>query len=149
MSSLRSVVRPFAAALAFAFLAAPLAASAEEKAPEKAPKPAVVKLDKKERRGELPMKSEEFQKMVDERITQVRSHVELALMAQPFPDSTKEQIRKDMDKGAEAVRAAAKDAGKDGEVTAKEAQAVKDLAFKILAEARGKYLKPASKPKDG
>jgi phosphosulfolactate synthase (CoM biosynthesis protein A) len=75
--------------------------------------------------------------------------VELALMTQPFPDSTKAQIRKDMDAGAEAVRAAAKDAGKDGEVTAKEAEAVKNLAFKILAEARGKYLKPAPQPKAG
>jgi hypothetical protein len=145
MSSLRSVVRPFAAALAFAFIAAPLAASAEETAP----KPAVVKIDKKERKGELPMKSEDFEKLVEERIAQVRSHVELALTTQPFPDSTKAQIRKDMDAGAETIRAAAKDAGKDGEVTAKEAEAVKNRAFEILAKARGKYLKPAQKEKKG
>ena len=145
MSSLRTVARPFAVALAFAITAAPLAASAEEKAP----KPAVVKIDKKEHKGEMPMKSEDFEKMVEERIAQVRSHVEVALQTQPFPDSTKAQIRKDMDAGAETVRAAAKNAGKDGTVTAKEMEAVKNVAFEILSKARGKYLKPAQGEKKG
>jgi hypothetical protein len=141
MSSLRSFVRPLALALGLAVLAAPLAASAEEKGKQ----PRVEKIDKKKHgKGEFPMESTRFDEKVEARIKHAREQMEKLLAAHPLlPDATKSQIRKDFEAGAAAIRAAAKDAGKDGKVTRDEAKDVRELAREMKKSAREKYGKGA------
>ncbi|MDC0748136.1 hypothetical protein [Polyangium mundeleinium] len=140
MSTLRTFVRPLALALAFAFAAAPLAASAEEKG--KAPK--VEKVDKKKHgKGEFPMDSTRFDEKVEAKIKHAREQMESLLAAHPLPEPMKAQIRKDFEAGAAAIRAAAKEAGKDGKVTRDEAKDVKKLARDLKKTAHEKYGKEA------
>ncbi|MDI3283578.1 hypothetical protein [Polyangium sp. 15x6] len=140
MSSLRNIVRPLAFALAFVFATAPLAASAEEKG--KAPR--VEKVDKKKHgKGEFPMESARFDEKVEEKIKHAREQMESLLAAHPLPESMKAQIRKDFESGAAAIRAAAKEAGKDGKVTRDEAKDVKKLAKELKENAREKFGKEA------
>ncbi|MDI1479841.1 hypothetical protein [Polyangium sp. y55x31] len=140
MSSLRTFVRPLAFALAFAFAAAPLAASAEEKGKQ----PKVEKVDKKKHgKGEFPMESARFDEKVEAKIKHAREQMEALLAAHPLPESMKAQIRKDFEAGAAAIRAAAKEAGKDGKVTRDEAKDVKKLAKELKENAREKFGKEA------
>ncbi len=142
MSSLRRFVRPLALALAFTALAAPLAASAEEKGKQ----PRVEKIDKKKHgKGEFPMETVRFDEKVEQRIKHAREQMEQLLAAHPLlPDGMKSQIRKDFEAGASAIRAAAKEAGKDGKVTRDEAKDVRELAKELKEDAREKYGKRAS-----
>jgi hypothetical protein len=136
MSSLRTFARPLALALAFVFAAAPLAASAEEKAPA----PKVEKVDKKKHgKGDFPIESAKFDETVEKKIAHARTRMEEMLAAHPVPEGIKKQIRKDFDAGADAIRAAAKQAGKDGKVTREEAKDVRELARDLKKDAREKY----------
>jgi len=142
MSILRTVARPLALALAFAFVSAPLAASAEEGAR----KPRVEKIDRKKHgEGEFPMDSSKFDQKVEKRIQHAREQMEKILASHPIPDSMKAQIRKDFDAGIAAIRAAAKDAEKDGKVTRDEAKDVRKLAKDLKQSAREKYGKGAKR----
>jgi len=136
MSSLRTLARPLTIALALAFAATPLAASADEKAPA----PKVQKIDKKKHgKGEFPIEAAKFDEIVEKRITAARAHMEEMLANHPVPEAMKAQIRKDFEAGAVAIRAAAKEAGKDGKVTRDEAKDVRKLAKDLKEEAREKY----------
>lgn len=134
MTTLRQFIRPLALALVFATTAAPLAAFADEKTPK------VEKVDKKKHgKGEFPMEAVKFDEIVEKRIAHAREQMENLLAAHPLPDAMKEKIRKDFDAGAAAIRAAAKDAGKDGKVTRDEAKDVRELARDLKDDMREKY----------
>ncbi|MRG92298.1 hypothetical protein [Polyangium spumosum] len=140
MSSLRSFVRPVALAFAFALATAPIAASAEEKGKT----PRVEKIDKKKHgKGEFPVDAARFDEKVEAKIKRAREQMEALLAAHPLPESMKAQIRKDFEAGVVAIRAAAKEAGKDGKVTRDEAKDVKKLAKELKKSAREKYGKEA------
>jgi hypothetical protein len=142
MSSLRSFVRTFAIAAACAFLAAPLAAHAEDK-----PKtPRVEKVAKRHHdQGEFPMNPTKFTEIVDRKIDLARAQMELLLTANAVPDGVKAQVRKDFDAAAVKIRAAAKEAGKDGKVTKDEAKDVKKQSKSFVKELRAKYGKDKDK----
>lgn len=136
MTQFRSFARSFAFAIALATLSVPLLASAEETG-----KPSKVeKIDKKKHgKGEFPMDPVKFDEAVEKRIEKAREQMESLLAAHPLPDAMKQKIRKDFDEAAAAVRAAAKDAGKDGKVTKKEAKEVRELSHERKAELMKKY----------
>lgn len=136
MSSLRSFIQTFAIAAACAFIATPLTARAEDK--PKAPR--VEKVDKRtHEQAEFPMNPAKFSEIVDRKIDLARAQMELILVAHPVPDATKTQIRKDFEAAAAKLRAAAKEAGKDGKVTKDEAKDVRKQAKEFVKELRAKY----------
>jgi predicted transcriptional regulator len=145
MSSLRSFIRTLAIATACAFIAAPLAASAEEK-----PKsPRVEKVSKRHHdKGEFPMEPTKFTEIVDRKIDLARAQMELIMTANALPDGVKAQIRKDFDAAAVKMRAAAKDAGKDGKVSKEEAKDVRKQARGFVNQLREKYGKDKDKSAD-
>lgn len=137
MSNLRTFIRTLAIAAACASIAAPLAASAEEKV-DKTPR--VEKVAKRHHdKGEFPMTPEKFEKIVEKKIEKTRSKMESILTAAALPDAVKAQVRKDFDAAAAKVRAAAKEAGKDGKVTKEEAKDVRKQARSFVKELRAKY----------
>jgi len=143
MSSLRSFIRTLAIASAFAFIAAPLTASADEK--PKAPR--VEKVSKRHHdKAEFPMEPTKFTEVVDRKIEHARTKMEAILTAAAVPDTVKTQVRKDFEAAAVKVRAAAKEAGKDGKVTKEEAQDVRKEARSFVKQLRDKY--GADKGKD-
>jgi hypothetical protein len=132
MSTLRSFARPLALALAFVFTAAPLVASAGTKEP--------APTEEHGKKGhKFPVDADKFQKHVDKRIEHAKKKLEHILAEHNVPDALKQQIRKDFDDSAAAVRAAAAKAGQDGKVTREEADQVRDLAKDLLHKAREKY----------
>lgn len=136
MSSLHSFIRTFAIAAACAFVATPLAARAEDK--PKAPR--VEKVDKRHHdQGEFPMNPTKFSELVDRKIDLARAQMELLLTANSVPDGIKAQIRKDFEAAAVKVRAAAKEASKDGKVTKDEAKDVRQQARSFVKDLRAKY----------
>lgn len=142
MSSLRSFIRTLSIAAACAFITAPLTASAEEK-PQA---PRVEKVGKRHHdKAEFPMEPTKFSEKVDKKIEHARTQMEAILAANPLPDGVKAQIRKDFDAAVVKVRAAAKDAGKDGKVTKEEAKDVRKEARSITKELRQKYGKDKDK----
>ena len=147
MSSLRSFIQTFAIAAACAFIATPLAAHAEEK--PKAPR--VEKVDKRHHdhdKGEFPMNPTKFSEIVDRKIDLARAQMELILTTNSIPDAVKAQIRKDFEAATVKVRAAAKEAGKDGKVTKDEAKEVRKQGRSFVKELREKYGKDKDKDKD-
>ena len=136
MSSLCSFIRTLSIAAACAFITAPLTASAEEK-----PKtPRVEKVSKRHHdKAEFPMEPTKFSEIVDRKIEHARTKMEAILTANAVPDGIKAQIRKDFEAAAVKVRAAAKDAGKDGKVTKEEAKDVRHEARGFMKQLREKY----------
>ena len=145
MSSLRSFIQTLAIAAACAFVATPLAARAEDK-PQA---PRVEKVDKRHHddKGDFPMNPTKFSEIVDRKIDLARAQMELILTANSVPDAVKAQIRKDFEAAAVKVRAAAKEAGKDGKVTKDEAKDVRKEGKSFIKGLRAKYGK--DKDKDG
>jgi hypothetical protein len=142
MSSLRSFLRTVAIASAFAFIAAPLTASADEK--PKAPR--VEKVSKRHHdKAEFPMEPTKFTEIVDRKLEHARTKMEQLMTAAALPDGAKAQIRKDFEAAAVKVRAAAKDAGKDGKVTKEEAKDVRQEARSFVKQLREKYGKDKDK----
>ena len=140
MKSIRSIVRPVAVALVFAFAssAAPLTALAADRVP-------VAETKKKESR--FPMKAESFNKVIDKRIAKMRERLTQMLANHKVPESVQAQAKKDFDDGAVIVRAAATRVGADGTVTKDEAKEVRDLAKDMKRKARAKYLPGKGKGK--
>ncbi len=142
MSSLRSFIRTFVIASACAFIAAPLTASADEK-------PSVPRVEKVSKRhhdkAEVPMEPTKFTEIVDRKIDHARKQMELILSTAALPDGVKAQVRKDFETAAVKVRAAAKEAGKDGKVTKEEAKDVRHEARGFVKQLREKYGKDKDK----
>ncbi len=142
MSSLRSFIRALAIASAFAFVAAPIAASADEK--PKAPR--VEKVSKRHHdKAEFPMEPTKFTEIVDRKIEHARTKMEAIMTAGAVPDGVKAQVRKDFEAAAVKVRAAAKEAGKDGKVTKEEAKDVRQESRTFMKQLREKYGKDKDK----
>lgn len=142
MSSLRSFIRTLAIASAFAFVAAPLTASADEKPSA----PRVEKVSKRHHdKAEFPMEPTKFTEIVERKLEHARTQMELVISAAALPDGVKAQIRKDFDAAAVKVRAAAKEAGKDGKVTKEEAKDVRKDARGFVKQLREKYGKDKDK----
>jgi Spy/CpxP family protein refolding chaperone len=138
MSTLRSTIRPFAVALTLALTAAPVAAFAQDKAAA----PKEHKGDKRHHgKGDLqfPVEGAAFQAHIEARIGKWREKLDAYLASHPVPDTVKAQIRKDFDSGTASVRAAAKEAAKDGQVTREEADGVDKLARDLKREGFQKY----------
>jgi len=147
MSSLRSFVQTLAIAAACAFIATPLAARAEDK-PQA---PRVEKVDKRNHddKGDFPMNPTKFTEIVDKKIDVARAQMELILTTASVADPVKAQIRKDFEAAVVKVRAAAKEAGKDGKVTKDEAKDVRKEGKSFVKQLREKYGKDKDKDKDG
>lgn len=142
MSSLRSFIRTLAIAAACAFITAPLAAHAEDK--PKAPR--VEKADKRHHdKNQFPMEPKKFDEVVERKIDHARTTMEALMTANALPDAVKAQIRKDFDSMAGKVRAAAKEAEKDGKVTKDEAKDVRHQAKGFVKDLRAKYGKEKDK----
>lgn len=144
MSSLRTFIKALAIAAACSFIATPLVARAEDK--PKAPR--VEKVDKqKHGKGEFPMESAKFSEIVEAKIQLARSQMEMILTANSVPDAVKAQVRKDFEAAAIKIKAATKEAGKDGKVTKDEAKDIRHQSKSFIKEVREKYGKGDGKDK--
>ncbi len=142
MSSLRTIVKALAIAAVCAFITTPLAARAEDK--PKAPR--VEKAGKHHHdKGEFPMEPTKFSELVERKIEVARAQMEFLMTASSVPDAVKTQARKDFEAAAVKIRAATKEAGKDGKVTKEEAKDVRHQAKDSAKQMREKY----GKDKDG
>ena len=130
MKSIRSIVRPVAAALVFALCAAPITAFAGDREPAGETKKA----------PSFPMTAESFNKLIEKRITKTREHLTEKLAERKVPEAKQAEIKKDFEAGAAAIRAAAAKAGADGTVTKEEAKDVRGLAKDLRQKAREKYM---------
>jgi len=142
MTSLRSFIRTLVIVAACGFIAAPLTASAEEK-------PQAPHGEKSGKRhhdqGEFPMDPTKYNEIVERKIEVARAQMELIMTANSLPDGVKAQIRKDFDAAIVKVRAAAKEAGKDGKVTKDEAKDVRQEGRSFVKQLREKYGKDKDK----
>ena len=137
------IVRSVAAALALTAVAVPATALADAtpgtppaaRAGDKAAKKAKDKGAK-----QFPMKAATFKDHVEKRIAKAREKLGEQLERHNVPQATRDQVMKDFEAGAVAVRAAADRVAKDGEVTQQEAKEVRDLAKDLKQKAREKYL---------
>lgn len=144
MLSLRSFINTLAIAAACSFIATPLVARAEDK--PKAPR--VEKVDKaKHGKGEFPMETAKFSELVEAKIQLARAQMELLLTANSVPEATKAQVRKDFEAAAIKIKAATKEAGKDGKVTKDEAKDVRKESKSFIKDLREKYGKGDAKGK--
>jgi hypothetical protein len=144
MSSLRSFINTLAIAAACSFIATPFVARAEDK--PKAPR--VEKVEKRTKdKGEFPMEPAKFSELVDRKIDLARAQMELLLTANAVPDNVKAQVRKDFDAAVVKIKAATKEAGKDGKVTKEEAKDVRHQAKAVVKEIKAKYGKDDGKDK--
>jgi hypothetical protein len=155
----RTLVRPLFVALSLAF-ATTAAAPAFADGPDTKPAPAKEEKAKGDKakgehaKGEgkrghaktrrlgalekFPMTSDKFEKIVDGRITHMKSKVETAMKKHNVPDADKAKVMKEVDDGAALIRAAAKKAGADGQVTKAEAMEVQALAKKLREQIHAK-----------
>lgn len=144
MSSLRSFIKTLAIVAACSFIATPLVARAEDK--PKAPR--VEKVDKqKHGKGEFPMEATKFSEVVDAKIQLARAQMEMILTANSVPENVKAQVRKDFEAAAIKIKAATKEAGKDGKVTKEEAKDVRKESKSFIKDLREKYGKDGGKDK--
>jgi hypothetical protein len=141
----RTFVRPMLVALSLAFAstaAAPaFADGADAKAAdhkEKGHKKGDKKHDKKDRPS-FPVTADNFTKMVDGRLSKVKTKLESGLEKHKVEAAAKTKILKDFDDGAALVRTAVKRVGKDGEVTKDEAKEVRELVKSLRTQMRAKY----------
>ena len=147
----RTFIRPLFVALSLAFAtsaAAPAFADGADAKPAPA-KDAKAIHAKKLRLGnaeKFPMTADKFTKVVDKRIERVKAKVEGAMKKHKVADADKAKVLKEFDDGAALVRAAAKKAGTDGQVTAAEAKEVQALAKKLHEQMRTKLGKDKKIP---
>lgn len=134
MSHLRTFFRPLAVALSLTFVAAPLTALA---APPDATH-AGAKREAKDGQKHFPMAAAQFEKRVDKRIEKAREKLEKRMGKRNVPDTKRAEMRKRFEESATALRAAAKRAGADGQVTADEAKEVRERARELRGKGKGK-----------
>lgn len=140
----RSMIRPLFVALSLAFAttaAAPaFADGAHAKAAEhKEGKRKAEKGKDKDKAKRFPIAADKFTRMVDSRIVKAKEKLTTKLDEHKVGADQKAKILKDFDDGAALVRAAAKRAGKDGEVTKDEAKEVRGLVKTLREQMRAKY----------
>src|SRR4051812_3843424 len=131
----RSFVRPLFVALSLAFATTAAAPAFADGAGAKA----AEHKDGKEKAKHFPIAADKFTKMVDSRLVKAKEKLEAGLTKHKVEDAQKTKILKDFDDGAALVRAAAKRAGKDGEVTKDEAKEVRGLVKTLREQMRAKY----------
>jgi hypothetical protein len=143
----RTFVRPLFVALSLAFATTAAApafadgadAKTEAKGKEKSHEHGKGKGKDK---AHFPMTADKFTKAVDKRIEHAKTKLEAGIKKNSVSDTEKAKLLKSFDDGAALVRAAAKKAGSDGEVTKAEAQEVhalaKTLHKQIRTELKGK-----------
>ena len=143
----RSFVRPLFVALSLAFATTAAAPAFADGAGAKA---AEHKEGKgKDKAKHFPIAADKFNKMVDSRLAKAKDKLEEGLTKHKVESDKKTKILKDFDDGAALVRAAAKRAGKDGEVTKDEAKEVRGLVKTLREQMRAKFApKKSEKAKD-
>lgn len=104
--------------------------------------------DKDKAEKKFPMPGDKFSKVVEGRLSKAREKLGSALSKNGVADAKKAEILKEFDKGATAVRDAAKTAAKDGQVTKEEAKTVRASAKALKKELRDKYLPKKKDAKD-
>ena len=140
----RSIVRPLFVALSLAFATTAAAPAFADGADAKA---AEHKEHKAKAAKRFPMAADKFTKMVDEHLTKAKDKLTTKLDEHKIDSDKKTKILKDFDDGAALVRAAAKRAGKDGEVTKDEAKEVRSLVKTLRQDMRAKYAPKKAHPK--
>lgn len=75
----------------------------------------------------FPMKSDEFSRRIENRITKMREKIAAALEKRKVTEAERTAALKRFDQGAARVRGAATEAGKDGTVTLDEAKRVREV----------------------
>ena len=137
----RTFVRPLFVALSLAFATTAAAPAFADGADAKAAEhhKGKGKEKGKDKAKHFPMAADKFSKMVDTRITKAKEKLETKLTEHKITGDQKTKILKDFDDGAALVRAAAKRAGKDGEVTKDEAKEVRGMVKTLRQELRAKY----------
>ena len=134
MSHLRSFFRPLAVALSLTFVAAPLTALAASKSEVAAGHKAEAKDGKKH----FPMAAAQFEKHMDKRIEKAREKLEKRMGKRNVPETKRAEMRKRFEESASALRAAAKRAGADGQVTVEEAKEVRERARELRGKGKDK-----------
>jgi Skp family chaperone for outer membrane proteins len=136
----RTFVRPLFVALSLAFAASSAAPAFAQDAGAKPVAAAQQGKDKshKHEKAQFPMTAEKFTKIVNKRLEHAKAKMEEGLKKHSVSDAEKAKVEKAFDDGAALVRAAAKKAGSDGEVTKAEAQEVESLAKTLRKEIHAK-----------
>ena len=140
----RSTIRPLLVALSLAFAAtaaAPaFADSADATAAEhKEGHKEGHKERAKGRAAHFPMAGDKFDQKVDSRLTKAREKLTAKLDEHKVAADQKAKILKSFDDSAALVRAAAKRAAKDGQVTKDEAKEIRGMVKTLRQELRAKY----------
>src|SRR5262249_11892598 len=130
---IRSFARPAAVAIALAVGTSSLAASAAQ--PGKPDAKAHAGGAHAKEHVQFPLKSGQFEKMIELRIARARMHLNKVLAERKVPAGVAKHIKKDFDKAAETIRAAAKSADADGKVTREEARHVEAMADNMAHRA--------------
>lgn len=142
----RSFVRPLFVALSIALASTAAAPAFADNAKDTKAQEGKARGKGKGHKGKekaekkFPMPGEDFSKVVEKGITKARERLGSALTKNGVADAKKTEILKEFDKGATAVRDAAKAAAKDGQVTKDEAKNVRASAKALKKEMRDKYL---------
>lgn len=112
------------------------------------------KAGKGEAKRHFPMAGAEFTEKLDQRIGKRRERVVERMKKHDVPAATQKEILADFDAGAEKIRAAGKEAAKDGTVTQDEAKTVHGVVKEVKKSLReehgkGKAGGKGKKGKDG
>ena len=94
----------------------------------------------------FPMSGDAFEAQVEQRIERALAKLEAILAKQKLPAVVADAIRAEAGRLADTIRAAAAEAAADGTVTKEEADHVRELAMRLLREAREKYRPLLPKP---
>ncbi|MEZ4293580.1 MAG: hypothetical protein R3B70_01290 [Polyangiaceae bacterium] len=93
----------------------------------------------------FPLPADKFTKVVETRLTHAKERISTRLSKSSLSEAEQAKILKDFDTGAEAIRTAAKAAGKDGTVTKDEAKSVRELVKNLRKTVSAKLPKKADK----
>lgn len=138
----RSTIRPLLVALSLAFAATAAAPAFADSADATAAEHKEHKEGHKERAkgraAHFPMAGDKFDKMVDSRLTKAKEKLTAKLDERKVAADQKAKILKGFDDSAALVRAAAKRAAKDGEVTKDEAKEIRGMVKTLRQELHAK-----------
>lgn len=134
---MKTLARIASALIAASIAVLPLTAMAEQNPVEAKP------LDAKGHKGSsqrdkpaFPMKADEFRKMVEKRIEQIKTHVERSMSKHSIPAPARTEVNKNVDAAVKEIHAAVDKAAADGVVTRDEAKQVKDVAKQLREKMR-------------
>jgi len=123
----RTLVRPLFVALSLAFATTAAAPAFADGAEAKADAKPLAEAKPAKAKEHFPMTAEKFTKVVNKRLENAKVKLEEGIAKHKVSDTEKAKLMKEFDDGASLVRAAAKKAGSDGEVTRSEAKEVQTL----------------------